>query len=138
MHSQISVLTGKKIYYQFISNTNLSLKINTAAKAILSKYKSDHVSPLCKNLQQFPVATRRKHKLLSLISKAYHNLTSLYLSRFLSHYSSANTLCFSQTDLIVLPQILPSLGIHLVSVYFPPSLGRQRQEEGERKRGERE
>ena len=65
---------------------------NSAARLILKKKKSDHITPLLHSLHWLPVSQRIQYKLLMLCYKSINSLAPLYLSDCLQLYTPSRTL----------------------------------------------
>lgn len=65
---------------------------NSAARLILKKKKSDHITPLLHSLHWLPIAQRIQYKLLMLCYKSIYNLAPIYLRDCLQLYSPSRTL----------------------------------------------
>ena len=70
---------------------------NSAARLILKKRKSDHISPLLSSLHWLPVTQRIQFKFLVLVYKSIHNLAPSYLSDLLNLHIPSRSLR-SSTD----------------------------------------
>ena len=65
---------------------------NNAARLILKKKKSDHITPLLKSLHWLPVDLRIHYKILSLCYKSLNNSAPIYLSNSLHLYTPSRHL----------------------------------------------
>ena len=65
---------------------------NNAARLILKKKKSDHITPLLKSLHWLPVHLRIHYKILSLCYKSLNNSAPIYLSNSLHLYIPSRSL----------------------------------------------
>jgi len=74
---------------------------NSAARLVLRKKKSEHITPLLRSLHWLPVSQRLKYKINTLCFKCLHKSAPSYLCNCLHLYtpsrslrSAADTLCF--------------------------------------------
>ena len=80
---------------------------NSAARLILKKRKSDHISPLLSSLHWLPVSQRIQFKFLVLIYKVVHNLAPSYLSDLLNQHTPSRALrSCSDPSLLIIPRPL--------------------------------
>ena len=97
---------------------------NSAARLILKKRKSDHISPLLSSLHWLPVSQRIQFKFLVLVYKVVHNLAPSYLSDLLSQYIPSRSLrSSSDPSLLTIPRPLrlKSIDSRAFSVAGPSS-----------------
>ena len=80
---------------------------NSAARLILKKRKSDHISPLLSSLHWLPVSQRIQFKFLVLLFKVVHNLAPSYLSDLVNQYIPSRSLRSSlDPSLLTVPRPL--------------------------------
>ena len=80
---------------------------NSAARLILKKRKSDHISPLLSSLHWLPVSQRIQFKFLVLIYKSVNNLAPSYLSDLLNlHIPSRSLRSSSDPSSLTIPRPL--------------------------------
>ena len=72
---------------------------NNAARLILKKRKSDHISPLLSSLHWLPISKRIEYKLCLLCFKCLNNLAPVYLSDLLHVYTPSRSLRSSSDPL---------------------------------------
>ena len=78
---------------------------NRSARLITYARKSDHITPILKELHWLPVKSRIEYKVLLLTYKCLNNMAPDYLSNMLEEYkpprplrsSAGNTLCVPKT-----------------------------------------
>jgi hypothetical protein len=78
---------------------------NNAARLILRKKRSDHVTPLLKQLHWLPVKQRIEYKLATLAYKHFDNTLPLYLSSSLCSHNPSRSLRSCSQKLLVQPRI---------------------------------
>ena len=80
---------------------------NSAARLILKKKKSDHISPILSSLHWLPVSQRIEFKFLVLVFKVVRNLAPSYLTDLLSQYMPSRSLrSSSDSSLLTIPRPL--------------------------------
>ena len=80
---------------------------NSAARLILKKKKSDHISPILSSLHWLPVSQRIEFKFLVLVFKVVRNLAPSYLTDLLSQYLPSRSLrSSSDSSLLTIPRPL--------------------------------
>lgn len=94
---------------------------NNAARLVLRKKKSDHITPLLKSLHWLPVNQRIQYKTLSLCYKALNNSAPVYLSDLLSLHTPLRSLRSAADPLCLhIPRIkLSTFGSRSFSVSGP-------------------
>ena len=89
--------------------SNLTQKLqriqNTAARLILLKKKTDHITPALETLHWLPVQYRSKYKLLLYVFKALKQVAPLYLQELVTLYRPARTLRSENNMLLVNPSV---------------------------------
>lgn len=76
---------------------------SAAARLVLKKRKSDHITPLLKELHWLPVKYRWQYKLSILAFRHFDGSLPDYLSNVLTTYTPARTLRSSSERLLVVP-----------------------------------
>jgi hypothetical protein len=76
---------------------------SAAARLVLKKRKSDHITPLLKQLHWLPVMYRWQYKLSILAFRHFDGSLPAYLSNILTIYHPARTLRSSSEKLLVVP-----------------------------------
>ena len=96
---------------------------NNAARLILLKKKSDHISPLLNQLHWLPVSQRIQYKVLSLCYKSVNNSAPAYLSNVLHIYTPSRSLRSASDPLCLrIPRTkLATVGPRAFSVSGPSS-----------------
>ena len=87
-----------------VSLNRLQKVQNHAARLILRKRKTDHVSPLLKELHWLPVEARIKYKMCVLAFKHFQGTLPPYLSNKLQSYTPSRTLRSSAEKLLKVPK----------------------------------
>ena len=77
---------------------------NSAARFLSFTQKTEHVTPLLKDLHWWPVAARNEFMISVLVFKAYHGTAQLYISDMITKYEPTRTLCSSSKRLLVVPR----------------------------------
>ena len=77
---------------------------NNAARLVLRKRKSDHVTPLLEKLHWLPVEARIHYKIATLAFRHFENSLPSYLSELLHTYQPSRTLRSSSEKLLKVPQ----------------------------------
>ena len=111
---------------------------NNAARLILRKKKSDHITPLLKSLHWLPVHLRIHYKILSLCYKSLNNSAPIYLSNSLHLYIPSRSLRSASNPLRLQnprsklstfgPRSFSAYGLHIwntlpLSLHLKPSHG---------------
>ena len=73
---------------------------NNAARLVLKKKKSDHVTPLLKHLHWLPIKQRIEFKINLITYKALHDQAPSYISELLEPYEPTRSLCSSVLGLL--------------------------------------
>ena len=66
--------------------------------------KTEHITPILKELHWLPVAGRIEFKILVLVFMAYHGIAPLYISDMITKYEPTRSLRFSSKRLLVVPR----------------------------------
>jgi exonuclease III len=106
------------------SSTNTLQRIqNNAARLVLRKKKTDHISPLLTQLHWLPVSKRIQYKLDTICYKCLNNAAPVYLTNRLNIYTPSRTLRSASDPLILrTPRTkLKSFGPRAFSVSGPLS-----------------
>jgi len=74
---------------------------NTAARIVTRTKRSDHISPVLKDLHWLPVRLRINFKILLLTYKSLHGLAPLYLSELIQPYKPTRSLRSQSKHLLV-------------------------------------
>ena len=77
---------------------------NNAARLVLRKRKSDHVTPLLKKLHWLPAEARIHNKIATLAFRHFENSLPPYLSELLHTYRPSQTLRSSSEKLLKVPK----------------------------------
>ena len=77
---------------------------NNAARLVLRKQKSDHVTPLLEKLHWLPVEARIHYKIATLAFRHFENSLPPYLSELLHTYQPSRTLRSSSKKLLKVPK----------------------------------
>ena len=97
----------------------LQLIQHNAARLILKKKKSCHITPLLIDLHWLPVKFRIEYKILLLVYKCLHGEGPLYLASLLKEYHPARSLRSSDKLLLVEPKTKRGYGDRAFSVAGP-------------------
>ena len=76
---------------------------NTAARIVSKTRKTDHITPVLRELHWLPVTSRIKFKVLLLVFKAINNLGPTYLKELLVPHNPTRTLRSSTHGLLRVP-----------------------------------
>lgn len=76
---------------------------NNAARLVLQRSKSCHVTPLLQQLHWLPIEQRIKYKILLLVFKCLHNKAPVYLSSLLTIYTPPRSLRSVGQQLLHIP-----------------------------------
>ena len=76
---------------------------NNAARLVLKKKKSDHVTPMFLHLHWLPVKARIEYKIAILTYKCMNNSAPNYLSSFLTPYTPSRSLRSESKNLLRVP-----------------------------------
>ena len=77
---------------------------NTAARLVARVKKSDHISPVLRNLHWLPVRSRIIFKILLITFKALHGQAPIYITDLLTRYNPTRTLRSSNQNLLLEPK----------------------------------
>ena len=77
---------------------------NNAARLVLRKQKSDHVTPLLEKLHWLPVEARIHYKIATLSFRHFENSLPPYLSELFHTYQPSRTLRSSSEKLLKVPK----------------------------------
>ena len=77
---------------------------NNAARLVLRKWKSDHVTPLLEKLHWPPVEARIHYKIVTLAFRHFENSLPPYLSELLDTYQPSRTFRSSSEKLLKVPR----------------------------------
>ena len=77
---------------------------NNAARLVLRKQKSDHVTPLLEKLHWLPLEARIHYKIATLAFRHFENSLPPYLSELLHTYQPSRTLRSSSEKLLKVPK----------------------------------
>ena len=78
---------------------------NTAARVVSLTKKSDHITPVLRNLHWLPVSQRIIYKVLLLTYKALNNLAPVYIEELISPYQPGRSLRSSHQCLLRVPTV---------------------------------
>ncbi|CAB4013671.1 Hypothetical predicted protein, partial [Paramuricea clavata] len=78
---------------------------NAAARLITGKKKSDHITPVLKELHWLPIKYRINFKIILLVYKSLHNLAPDYLQKIIEERCPTRTLRSSRCSLLSTPKI---------------------------------
>ena len=78
---------------------------NAAARLITGKKKSDHITPVLKDLHWLPIKYRINFKIMLLVYKSLHNLAPDYLQKIIEERCPTRTLRSSRRSLLSTPKI---------------------------------
>ena len=93
---------------------------NSAARLLSFTQKSEHITPILKELHWLPVAVRIEFTILVLIFKAYHGIAPLYISDMITKYEPTRSLRSSSKRLLVVSRYnLKTYGRRAFSVNGP-------------------
>lgn len=93
---------------------------NSAARLLSFTRKTEHITPILKELHWLPVAVRIEFKILVLVFKAYHGIAPLYISDMITKYEPTRSLRSSSKRLLVVPRYnLKTYGGRAFSVNGP-------------------
>ena len=76
---------------------------NSAARLLSFTQRTEHITPILKELHWLPVAVRIQFKILVLVFKAYHGIAPLYISDMITKYEATRSLPSSSKRLLVVP-----------------------------------
>ena len=74
---------------------------NSAARLLSFTRKTEHITPILKELHWSPVAVRIEFRILVLVFKAYHCIAPLYISDMITKYEPTRSLSSSSKRLLV-------------------------------------
>ena len=74
---------------------------NSASHLLSFTQKTEHITPILKELHWLPVAVRIEFKILVLVFKAYHGTAPLYISDMITKYEPTRSLASSKRLLVV-------------------------------------
>ena len=77
---------------------------NNAARIVSLRWKSDHITPVMKELHWLPIKQRIQYKVLLLTYKALHGKAPAYLAQLLSIYSPSRPLRSQDKLLLTVPK----------------------------------
>jgi len=80
---------------------------NAAARLVTRSRRSEHITPVLKELHWLPVTQRVKYKVLLLIYKTLHGLAPTYLRELITRYVPKRTLRSSSQNLLCYPDPAP-------------------------------
>ena len=112
MNSLLYDATDSKIH-------KLKLVQNNAARLIMKKKKSCHITPLLNQLHWLPVEFRIKYKILMMVFKCIHGEGPSYLSSLLKRHNPARSLRSSDRHLLEEPRTRRKWGDRAFSVAGP-------------------
>ena len=95
---------------------------NSAARLLSLIQKTEHITPILKELHWLPVAVRIEFKILVLVFKAYHGIAPLYIrvSDVITKHEPTRSLRSSSKRLLVVPRYnLKTYGRRAFSVNGP-------------------
>ena len=99
---------------------NFNLYRTLLARLLSFTRKTEHITPILKELHWLPVAVRIEFKILILVFKAYHGIAPLYISDTITKYEPTRSLRSSSKRLLVVPRYnLKTYGGRAFSVNGP-------------------
>ena len=77
---------------------------NTVARLVTKAKKTDHITPVLRNLHRLSVRSRISYKILLLTYKALNGMAPIYISELLHIYKPSRTLRSANQNLLVIPR----------------------------------
>ena len=76
---------------------------NAAARTVMKCKKTDHITPILRQLHWLPIQKRIRHKILSATYRSVHDNTPLYLSDLLQKHNPSRLLTSASRSLLDVP-----------------------------------
>ena len=76
---------------------------NAAARTVMKCKKTDHITPILRQLHWLPIQKRIRHKILSATYRSVHDNTPLYLSDLLQKHNPSRLLRSASRSLLDVP-----------------------------------
>ena len=92
---------------------------NYAARVITQTRKSEHITPILKELHWLPIKYRIDFKILLLTYKCLNNLAPVYLSNLITPYKPTRALRSSSKSLLNVPRSSSDIGARAFSISAP-------------------
>ena len=77
---------------------------NAAARTVMKCKKTDHITPILRQLHWLPIQKRIRHKILSATYRSVHDNTPLYLSDLLQKHNPSRLLRSASRSLLDVPR----------------------------------